>query len=439
MTHFDWTGARTGARWWRCVLAAAAVALPVWGARAQAQTQAQTLQTLDDQYADYLPGKCQNMGFARDASFNLLPGQAGPHLAAYCSGFPIVSGGQENNSTGGAAGAEDLNNQGGEEDRALQRRRRRLENDAGVADPADTELASFGATSVFSSLDEQHEHQINTPYEAGRTASGFGGLLGADHRWGTTAVAGVALRYQGESGTIESGGHFSTHAPGVRAYGSWVPVEGLFIDADVGFDHRDLDTLRIVGLQVITFGHGGPGAISYDPPLASAVSSTHEGIASGALQTGYDFRFGGLAIGPRVAVAFSHSVLDPYVESGDTPMTLAFDEQTRTSLRSLAGLQATHAINLRGWVLVPQLNADYVHEYRDDQQLLTAHFAEDLRPDPTQLRFLNNPPDRDWFVFRLSTVAVLPDGVSLFAAAETTSGNTYLRRYVATLGARWEL
>jgi uncharacterized protein YhjY with autotransporter beta-barrel domain len=439
MRRFDGTGAREGACWGRCILAVAAVALPLWGARVQAQTQAQTLQTLDNQYAYYLPGKCQNMGFARDESFNLLPGQAGPHLAAYCSGLPIVSGGQENNSTGGAAGAEDLSNQGGEEDRALQRRRKRLENDAGAADPADTELASFGATSVFSSLDYQHEHQIDTPYEAGRTASGFGGLLGADHRFGTQAVAGVALRYQGESGSIDSGGHFSTHTPGVRAYGSWVPVEGLFIDADVGFDRRDLDTTRIVGLQVITFGHGGPGVISYNPPLAAAVSSAREGVASGALQTGYDFRFGGLAIGPRVAVAVSHSVLDPYVESGDTPMTLAFDEQKRTSLRSLAGLQATQALNLRGWVLVPQLNVDYVHEYRDDQQLLTAHFAEDLRPDPTQLQFLNNPPDRDWFVFRLSAVASLPHGVSLFAAAEATSGNTYVQRYVVTLGARWEL
>ena len=416
----------------RYLLAVLVIVAPVWGSPVRAQT-------LDDQYSNDLEGKCFNMHFARDENFNLLPGQAGPHLTAYCSGLPIVGGAIETSSTGGAAGAEELSNQGGEEDRALQRRRKRLENDTGPADPADTELASFGATSIFSSLDYQHEHQTGTQYEAGRTSSGFGGLLGADYRFGTRAVAGLALRYQALSGTIESGGNFSTHAPGVRVYASWLPVDGLFIDAAAGLDRRSLDTTRIVGLKVTVFGHGGPGSTSYNPALAPATSNTHERIANAALQTGYDFRFGGTAVGPRFGLAYSHSVLDPYIESGDTPMTLAFDQQARSSLRSLTGFQASHAFNGRAGVLVPQLNADWVHEYRDDQQLLTAHFAEDLRQDPTQVQFLNNPPDRDWFVFRLSTVAVLPHGVSLFVAAEASAGNTLVERYIGSLGVRWEL
>jgi uncharacterized protein YhjY with autotransporter beta-barrel domain len=431
MPRFDLVRARDGARG-SCLLAVAAIVAPVWGAQVQAQS-------LDDQYSYFLEGKCQNLGFSRDASFDLLPGQAGPHLMAFCSGPPIVGGGSQTSSTGGAAGAEGLGNQGGEEDAALQRRRKKLENDTGPADPADMELASFGATSVFSSLDYQHEHQTSTQYEAGRTSSGYGGLLGVDHRFGAKALAGVAVRYQEQSGTIESGGHFSTHTPGARVYGSWLPVDGLFFDADAGFDRRGLDTVRIVGLKVITFGHGGPGNVSYNPPLAPVASNTHERVTSGDVQTGYDFRFGGLAVGPRVALAYAHSVLNPYVESGDTPMTLAFDDQTRTSVRSLVGFQVTQTINGRAGVLVPQLNANWVHEYRDDQQLLSAHFAEDLRPDPTQLRFLDNPPDRDWFVFRLSTVAVLPHGFSLFVAAEASAGNTYVQRYVASLGARLEL
>jgi uncharacterized protein YhjY with autotransporter beta-barrel domain len=431
MIPFDRMQPRQRARG-RYLFVVLAIVAPCWGATAWAQT-------LDDQYSNYLEGKCNNLHFARDDNFDLLPGQAGPHLMAYCSGPLIVGGAIETSSTGGAAGAEELSNQGGEEDRALQRRRKRLENDTGPADPADTELANFGATSIFSSLDYQHEHQTSTQYEAGRSSHGFGGLLGADYRFGTKAVAGLALRYQALSGTIESGGNFSTHAPGIRAYASWLPVDGLFIDAAAGFDRRSIDTLRIVGLKVTVFGHGGPGLVSYNPPLAPATSNTHERIANGALQTGYDFHFGGTAFGPRVGLAYSHSVLDPYIESGDTPMTLAFDAQARTSLRTLTGFQVAQTVNGRAGVLVPQLNADWVHEYRDNQQLLTAHFAEDLRPDPTQFHFLNNPPDRDWFVFRLSTVAVLPHGVSLFVAAEASAGNSLVERYVGSLGVRWEL
>jgi hypothetical protein len=431
MTLLDRTQPRQPARG-RYLLTALAVVAPFWGATA-------TAQTLDDQYSNYLEGKCNNLHFARDENFDLLPGQAGPHLMAYCSGLPIVGGAIETSPTGGAAGAEELSNQGGEEDRALQRRRKRLENDTGPADPADTELANFGATSIFSSLDYQHEHQTSTQYEAGRTSHGFGGLLGVDYRFGTKALAGLALRYQELSGTIETGGNFSTHAPGIRAYASWLPVDGLFIDAAAGFDRRSIDTLRIVGLKVTVFGHGGAGSTSYNPPLTPATSNTHERIEDGALQTGYDFHFGGTALGPRVGLAYSHSVLDPYTESGATPMTLAFDQQTRNSLRTLTGFQVSQTFTARAGVLVPQLNADWVHEYQDNQQLLTARFAEDLRPDPTEFHFLNNPPDRDWFVFRLSTVAVLPHGVGLFVAAEASAGNSLVERYVGSLGVRWEL
>ena len=42
-------------------------------------------QTLDEQYAYYLDARCSQMGFARDADDNLLPGQAGPTLEKYCS------------------------------------------------------------------------------------------------------------------------------------------------------------------------------------------------------------------------------------------------------------------------------------------------------------------------------------------------------------------
>jgi outer membrane lipase/esterase len=120
-------------------------------------------------------------------------------------------------------------------------------------------------------------------------------------------------------------------------------------------------------------------------------------------------------------------------------MTLAVGAQTRASLRSLAGFQATRAINLSTGVLVPQLNADWVHEYRDDQRILSAHFAEDLRPQPVEFHFLNNPPDRDWFVVRVAAVAVFPHGLSAFAAFERTAGNFLIERHQASLGVRLEL
>jgi uncharacterized protein YhjY with autotransporter beta-barrel domain len=402
-------------------------------------------QSLDDQYTYYLTGKCQNMGFQRDADNVLLPGQAGPHLEAFCSGPIAVGGGNETTSLGGGAAAEEISNSGGEEEQALKRRRGRLRDanasaDAAADATADTELASFGATSVFASFDYLNERQSTTTYEAGRHSSGYGGLLGMDRRFGAKALAGIAVRYAEQSGTLDSGGDFSVHTPGVRVYGSWLPVDGLFIDAAAGFDRRSLDTRRIVGLRVVTFGSPlYPGIVSYNPPLLPATSNTHERDYTGELHAGYDWSLSSLTIGPRAAVTAAHSALDPYVESGDTPMTLAVNAQTRISLRSQVGFQVSDALKLPTGVLVPQLEAEWVHEYRDDQRLSSAHFAEDLRPQPVELHFLNNPPDRDWFVVRVATVAVLPHGVSAFAAVERFAGNLYIERYQATLGLRCEL
>ncbi|MBS0395428.1 MAG: autotransporter outer membrane beta-barrel domain-containing protein [Proteobacteria bacterium] len=400
-------------------------------------------QTLDQQYYFYLINRCEQLGFARDVNQVLLPGQAGPYLDAFCSRPTSGAGGISTAALGGGAAAEELGAAGEPRERALERRRNRLHSatpEAAADEAPETELAQFGATSIFLGFDYLHERQVATDYEAGRRSDGYGGLLGADRRLGETALVGVALRYLHQTGHIDSGGDFTVNAPGLRVYGSWLPLDGLFVDAAVGFDRKGLDTRRIVSLRnVITPSPGAPPFIVYDPPPTPAQSSTHERDVSGELRAGYDFPSGRVSLGPRVAVTYAHAQLDAYLETGPTPMTLALDPQTRSSLRSLLGLQASAALPARTGVLVPQLNADWVHEYRDDQRLISAHFAEDLRPVPVTFQFRNNPPDRDWFVVRLSVAAVFPHGASAFAAIERTAGNAYIERFQANVGLRWEL
>jgi uncharacterized protein YhjY with autotransporter beta-barrel domain len=415
-------------------------------ARAQPAGQSQTpAQSLNEQYAYYLMGKCQNLGFTRSPNYVVAPGQAGPALAAFCSGPPATGGVSESSSLGGGATAEEISNSGGEEDEALKRRRGRLHDSDPDQAPAadagqDAELASLGATSVFASFDWLRERQTATEFEDGRHSTGYNGLVGIDRRFGEKALAGIAFRYAEQSGTFDSGGDFSVHTPGVRLYGSWLPVDGFFLDGAIGFDRRGLDTQRVVALKVLTYGAPGfPPNVSYNPAPASADSTTHEQDLGGELHAGYDVSLGSVTIGPRASVTFAHSDLDPYTESGDTPMTLAVNEQTRISLRSQLGFQLTNAFKLPTAVVVPQLNVEWLHEYRDSQQMLSAHFAEDLRPDPVELHFLNNPPDRDWFVIRVASVVVLPHGFSAFAAAERTAGNLYIQHIQASLGVRMEL
>lgn len=203
--------------------------------------------TLDQQYDFYLGSisrRCQNMNFAVDDELVLLPGQAGPRLEAFCSGPPSVGGGGSSNAQGGSSGAAS-GTRGAAEDAALRRRREQLrEQGKGEKPPQENDLSLFesGKASVFLSADYQHEKQQLTRFEAEHRSDLFSGTLGADYRFGTTAVAGAALKYEDRSGDFAgAGGDFQSRGQGAVLYGSWLPRANLFVDANVGAMRRELD------------------------------------------------------------------------------------------------------------------------------------------------------------------------------------------------------
>ena len=251
--------------------------------------------TLDQQYDFYLgtlSRRCQNMNFAVDDNLVLLPGQAGPQLAAFCSGPPPVGGISTSNAQGGSSGATS-GTRSAAEDAALRRRREQLRERAkGETAPKENDLSLFesGKASVFLSADYRYEKQQQTRFEAEHRSDLFSGTLGADYRFGTTAVAGAALKFEDLSGDFtRNGGDFQSRGQGAVLYGSWLPRADLFVDANVGAMRRDLDTRRIVGIQRVTLASpGAPPIISFAPPLAAVVSGTDGHETTAEIRSGYD-------------------------------------------------------------------------------------------------------------------------------------------------------
>jgi uncharacterized protein YhjY with autotransporter beta-barrel domain len=297
------------------------------------------------------------------------------------------------------------------------------------------------ATGLFTSFDFRNEKQDATRYEGGREADRFIATLGVDRRFGRALIAGAALRGETLTGEFASGGNFKSDGIGASLYASWYPVENLFVDVSGGLDARSLDTRRVVGLQITTFFNTIPPttSVGFNPRPRAVDGSTDTRDASAELSSGYDFAMGAFSIGPRLGAAWRRSTIGAYAEYGNTPMSLAFDEQRDTSLRSSVGLQANAALSWSAGVAIPQLSLLWHHEYEDDQRVLTARFAEDLRPSPTRLRYLNEAPDRDTFSARLSVAFAFKEGLNAFLSAERVFGHAYQDQTGFAMGVRWEL
>lgn len=70
---------------------------------------------------------------------------------------------------------------------------------------------------------------------------------------------------------------------------------------------------------------------------------------------------------------------------------------------------------------------------------IEAHFAQDLRSEPSRLRYQNQPPDRDVFTVRASLGLTMREGWSAFATADVLLGHAYRHRYGVALGVRKQL
>jgi uncharacterized protein YhjY with autotransporter beta-barrel domain len=429
--------------------AACILLLPVWSVA--------PAQTLGEQYETYLGKKCQDMNFERDSGSQLLPGQAGPNLFAWCTGpYQLPSGGPSLSDVNlGASGAA---MDQGAKDAALRRRRDRARNNP-AAEPGDEfSILESGGTSLFFSLDFLRQDQKQTDYQDGRDANNVTLSLGLDHRLGAKGVIGAMARYTVQAGDIDAGGDVESHAAGGTVFGSWYPVAGMFVDVSTNLDTAHAETRRLVAREETAVFPPGPSYGYIDPvtgelvivtpppvvkvyyaiPPVLATSDTDSREAGASVQAGYDASFGRLSVGPRAGWRWKKSTTDAFVESGATPMTLAFDKQKQISARTTLGMQTSMATNTQAGVLVTQVNMDWIHEQRSDRKLISARFAEDYRPDPTILRFLTQAPDRDFFEARLSLISVLPNGGSIFVSVSSSFGNPLMNQYGATFGIRAE-
>jgi uncharacterized protein YhjY with autotransporter beta-barrel domain len=281
-----------------------------------------------------------------------------------------------------------------------------------------------------SGLVESLNREVTT-FQDGYRSMIFGFTGGVDYRISNKLVTGLLFNYTNTDGDFRGGGNFSTNSYGGLLFASYLPTEKTFVQVTGGYTRNKYLVSRLAQAD-ITLGSGA--SVANAQGLAS--SNSHGDIFNLGFLAGYDYPIGRFTIGPRTGVNYSNTTIDDYGERGSTGVELRYDDQWINSLQSVLGIQGSAAFSTGLGVLVPQFNADFIHEFANSQRFITVQFAEDFRDNPTKFRFQNDVPVRNYFNLGTGLLMVLPNGWQSFVNFRAMVGNEQFDNYAGMFGLR---
>jgi uncharacterized protein YhjY with autotransporter beta-barrel domain len=395
--------------------------LVVVGSLSLSYPMSSAAESLNEILARVLSGTCTGLGTASPPG-GLNPSTATGPLTDFChQAAPLGAGGG-----GSTTIVESRIGQTEEQRRQALRLAERRAGRGGSADDPGTGLG------VFVNGDYQFLNKDTTRFETGFEQQTAGTTVGMDYSFRGRAVVGVALNYAHEFGDFAGpGGGFDNDRYGITFYSSVVPVDNLFVDMFVGYTRKEYSFDRRVHLEKPDLLPVGP---SPRVVLGRTEGDTSSDEIHAGATVGYDFVIDRFTIGPRVGVNYRDMGIAGYREHGSTGIELIYDHQSITSLTTTAGLFASVAISTGFGVLVPQVSAEYVHEFENNQRRVGFTFL--YTTNRPKFFFQTDPPDRDFVNVGLGAVLILPGGTSLYVNARELLGYSDRTATSVTAGLR---
>ena len=264
---------------------------------------------------------------------DLAAGSAGFSASGYAMGGSAYGGGSGDYSGATNYGARGPAGKGGKELRAPE------DNRWGVFVTGVGEFTNIGNTSNARGYD--------------LTTGGF--TIGVDYRVTPNFVIGLNTGYARTSADLTDNGRVTVDGAKLGLYATYFTGTGFYADAAVSGGYNSYDTRRSA-LQGTAYG------------------STKGGEFNALFATGYDWKTGGLSIGPTASVQYTNVSLDSFREHGSlAPLNIA--NQSGESLRTALGMKASYDIHAGGVIIRPEVRAAWQHEFGDSSFALDSRFA----------------------------------------------------------------
>ena len=286
---------------------------------------------------------------------------------------------------------------------------------------------------IFVTGDISWGEKDDTELESGLDFKTYGITAGADYRITDRFILGGAVGYMSEKADLnDDGGDLDTSGYSFSIYGTYYSEKDYFIDFSTTYGKNDFDQTRRLRYQL-------DGLANVDQEISADYNGDMYGFSIGS---GYDFNRGGWTFGPRVDLDYLKSEVDGFSEQASSPdadgggWATRIDGNDQEWLTLQLGGRVSYAHSTTWGVLIPYGRLDWLHEFKDNSQIITGYFMDD--PGGNPINIFTDDPDRDYLRLRLGLSAHLQDGVTGFIDYGTILANSQWSGNTISAGFRVE-
>lgn len=240
----------------------------------------------------------------------------------------------------------------------------------------------------------------------------IGGLtIGVDYRQSDDFIFGAALGYTRQDTDLADGqGTVEMSGTSLSAYGTYTFKERWYLDGVLTYGWNSYEMTR---------------RLAYTLPTANGGTASVNQVASGdpggdyltsAVTFGGDFNKGAFSFSPYGQVLYTKVEFESYEETmlsgAGSGLGLAVDSRSVTALTGVLGGRFAYTASTDWGVLVPTFTFEWNHEFKEDENAITARFIHD--PTQTVMVVAGEPMDSQYARLGLGLSAVFPKGRSGF-------------------------
>ena len=176
-----------------------------------------------------------------------------------------------------------------------------------------------------------------------------------DYKVTPNFAIGIDAGYARTGAELNHNGRVTVDGAKAGIYATYFTGTGFYVDVAANGGYNSYDTRR-------------------SALRGNAYGSTKGGEFNALFATGYDWKTGGLSIGPVASVQYTYVGLDSFRERGSLA-PLKFGSNSSESLRTALGLKASYDIQAGGVVIRPEVRASWQHEFGDSSYALDSRLA----------------------------------------------------------------